>query len=376
MQWRNWEMRAATVALGFVLLIPTAHADETLRQCMRRAAERLHFNGIAYAARANDISEEVFGTSDQNGRLPVQHSTKFNIGSAGKMFTAVAIGQMVDRGLIRLDAPIGTYLNGLRPELAAITVTQLLAHTSGLGDYLKPENHELIEKARTATALLPLAIADLPSFAPGSRFAYSNSGYVVLGAIIERISKSTYADYLRQKIFAPAAMNDTALETAGSADPMTRMSPGGLMDKPALSPLRLAFASPAGGEVSTAADMARFLDALQSGRLVTATIRTELFTPQTTRSGEANYGLGFNVTVGPPLKIGHGGGAPGINAEIALFPDSGWKVVMLSNYDPPIASHMASVLERAMFAKDKAAACNAALNDPSLSSALPMHRQP
>src|SRR5690242_814535 len=119
-------MRPAKIALCFLLVIPAARADESLRQCMREAAVRLHFNGVAYAGRLNDVTEEVFGTSDQNQTIPVQPSTKFNIGSAGKMFTAVAIGQLVDRGLIRLDVPVGTYLDKLQPEIAAITVRQLL----------------------------------------------------------------------------------------------------------------------------------------------------------------------------------------------------------------------------------------------------------
>jgi CubicO group peptidase (beta-lactamase class C family) len=292
------------------------------------------------------------------------------------MFTSVAIGQLVDRGAIRLDAPIAAYLKGLAPPSAGITVRQLLAHTSGLGDYLRPQNRDLIEKARNAAALLPLALADPPAFVPGSRFLYSNSGYVVLGAIIEQVSKQSYADYLRHQIFGPAGMTDTDLDTAGSADPMTRMSPAGPLEKPVLSPLRLSFASPAGGEVSTAADMARFLDALNNGRLVTAVTRTELFTPQSAKGGSAQYGLGFAVTAGLPLKIGHGGGAPGINAEIALFPASGAKIVTLSNNDPPVASHLALVLERALFAADPAAACNSALNDPAVRSTPPPHGPP
>ena len=366
-------MRVVRIVAGVLLLTQAAQADESLRHCMGQTADRLHFNGVAYTAHRNDVTEETFGSSDENGNVPVQLSTRFNIGSAGKMFTAVAIGQLIDRGALRLDAPIGTYLKELPPALAGITIRQLLAHTSGLGDYLKPENRELIEKARTATALLPLAIGEPPSSAPGSRFAYSNSGYVVLGAIIERISKRSYAEYLRQEIFAPAAMKDTTLEDAGSADPMTRMSPAGPLTKPALSPLRLAFASPAGGEISTAADMARFLDALQNDRLITAATKAALFTEQRTRDGKTGYGLGFTVSPGPPLKVGHGGGAPGINADVALFPDSGWKVVTLSNYDPPTASHMAAVLERTLFAGDRAAACESALNDLALDPAFPTH---
>ncbi|HEX3431175.1 MAG TPA: serine hydrolase domain-containing protein [Rhizomicrobium sp.] len=365
-------MRLSVMALALLLAQPTC-ADEALQACLVRAAARLNFNGIAYLGRGAEIIEQPFGTSDESGRTPVEKTTRFNIGSAGKMFTAVAIAQLVDRGLVSWDAPIRTYLKDVKPDIGKITVRQLLAHTSGLGDYLKPENHAAIEKARTATALLPLALTDAPAFTPGSRFAYSNSGYVVLGAIIENVSHQTYAAVLERNIFARAGMNDTALDDSRAAAPMTRMSPARMLQHPAPSPLRLPFASPAGGEASTAADVARFLKALQENRLVSATSKAELFTPQAAWGGGPSYGLGFVVNPGPPLKVGHGGGAPGVNAEIALFPASGWEVVMLSNYDPPTASHLASVLERALFAENKAAACKNATNDPALGSALPTH---
>jgi CubicO group peptidase (beta-lactamase class C family) len=357
------------LAATAVLLAQSVSADEVLKACLRQAAPQLNFNGIVRVERGPDVLEEPFGTSDVNGQVPVQAATRFNIASAGKMFTAVAIAQLVDRNLMSFDAPIGTYLKDARSEFAKITIRELLGHTSGLGDYLNPANHDVIEKARTATALLPLAFASPPAFRPGSQFAYSNSGYIVLGAIIERVTHKTFADYLQQEIFSRARMKDTTLDDTGSADQMTRMSPAGLLDKPILSPLRLPFASPAGGETSTAADMARFMDALQKGELVSTEAKTRLFTPQPNSGGNRPYGLGFNISAGPPLKVGHGGGAPGINAEIALFPASGWTIVTLSNYDPPTASRVEALLERVLFAADRtSASCDRALHDPALTS--------
>src|SRR5688572_6581320 len=144
------------------------------------------------------------------------------------MFTAVAIGQLADSGKLRFDDPVGRHLPDLPAELRAITVDQLLTHRSGLRDYFQPKNRAAMQSARTATDLLPIAIADGLAFAPGSAQAYSNSGFVVLGAIVERLSGLRFADYLQRRVFATAGMAETSLDgTAPRAVPMTRMSPDG-----------------------------------------------------------------------------------------------------------------------------------------------------
>jgi len=104
------------------------------------------------------------------------------------MFTAVAVAQLIDAGKVQLGDPIGVQVKGLTPEAAVVTIRQLLTHSSGLGNFFSPENLPAIEKARTASDLLPLVAADKPSFAPGSRFQYSNTGFLLLGILVERIS--------------------------------------------------------------------------------------------------------------------------------------------------------------------------------------------
>lgn len=155
----------------------------------------------------------------------------------------------------------------LKPEFSSITVAQLLNHTSGLGDYFEPANKATIDAALTASDLLPLALAAPPAFTPGTRRAYSNSGFVVLGAIIEKVTGLTYTDFIRKEILTPLGMRDTQFEATGSAEPMTRMSPGGMLDRPVPSPLRDLHASPAGGAVSTTRDVSKFLAALGGTKL-------------------------------------------------------------------------------------------------------------
>ena len=139
-------------------------------------------------------------------------NARFNLGSAGKMFTGVAVGQLIDAGKVRLEDPIGAQVKGLTSEAAAVTVRQLLTHTSGLGNFFSPENLVAIEKARTASDLLSLVASDKPSFPPGSRFQYSNTGFLLLGILVERVSGQSYGRYLDEHVFNPAGMVTTGLE--------------------------------------------------------------------------------------------------------------------------------------------------------------------
>jgi D-alanyl-D-alanine carboxypeptidase len=370
------------VLVSTLLLCSTAQAGVPatgpgpIAACMVRAAAELGFNGDIYARHGDLTVEKAFGAADTAGQVPVTGETRFNIGSAAKMFTAVAIGRLVDKGAVQFDAPIGRYLTGLKPEFAGITVAQLLNHTSGLEDYFDPRNKAAIDAAVTATDLLPLALATPPAFTPGSKRAYSNSGFVVLGAIIEKVSGQSYADFIRQEILVPLGMTHTRMDVADSADPMSRMSPEGMLDKPRPSPFRQLRASPAGGIFSTASDLSLFLTALTDGHLLDRATADALLTPRTDPGGgPGTYGYGFNVRPKPALRVGHGGGAPGVNAEIALYPGSDWQLIALSNYDPPVASRMVTVLESVVSAGDPAAACTTALADPALKAPMapPQH---
>jgi len=349
-------------------------ATESIAACMTRAASSLGFNGAVMTRGADGSVERFFGAADAAGKRPVAADTRFNLGSASKMFTAVAIGRLVDRGTIQFDAPIARYIPGLKLPFAAITIGQLLNHTSGLGDYFQPSNASAIAAARTATDLLPLALAELPAFIPGSKRAYSNSGFIVLGAVIEKVSGLTYEKFVQQQIFAPLGMRDTRADGRGAAEPMSRLSAGGMLQAPApvrMPPLR---ASPAGGMFSTPSDMTAFISALTDGRLLSRATMATLLTPRADPGGgPGTYGYGFDVRA-MPLRIGHGGGAPGVNAQIVFYPNSGRQLIALANRDPPVASQMVAVLEKSLLASDPASACAAALSDPDIKAFGPPMR--
>jgi CubicO group peptidase (beta-lactamase class C family) len=315
------------------------------------------FSGILALGRDGKLIENFgFGHPDAAGQLPFSPDTRFNIASAGKMFTAVAIGQLVEQHKLSFDEPVGHVLPSLPADFAKVTIDQLLTHRSGLGDYLRFENRQAIDAARTATDLLPIAIKDGLAFAPGSRQQYSNSGYVVLGAVIEKLSGASYADYVRAHIFEPAGMTNADLTgTMPHATAMTKHAPDGSLS-PVAHPAPVIGgnrASPAGGALASARDMIRFGEALRSGKILSRAIAEQLWKPRVPGpshdGAQVSYAYGFVRMEYPGgiWAVGHGGGSLGINAEFELFPWTGETIVSLSNYDPPSATDAIAIARRA-----------------------------
>ncbi|HEX5257366.1 MAG TPA: serine hydrolase domain-containing protein [Sphingomicrobium sp.] len=334
------------------------HGLGALQECLAASAKAGRLSGIVAVGRGGALAaSDAFGHPDPAGRLSFSPRTPFNIASAGKMFTAVAIGQLVEKRKLSFDQPIGHVMAGLPASIGKITIDQLLTHRSGLGDYLRPENAEAIRAARTASDLLPLAIRDGFAFAPGSKQQYSNSGYVVLGAVIEKLSGMSYADYVRTHIFVPAGMSAADLAgTAPRATAMTKHQPDGSMASVARPAPEIGGrrGGPAGGAVASALDMVKFGEALRSGKLLSRSIVEQLWAarvPGQSRDGaQVSYAYGFVRMDYPDGRwaVGHGGGSLGINAEFDLFPASGETIVALSNYDPPSATDAMAMARRAI----------------------------
>jgi CubicO group peptidase (beta-lactamase class C family) len=169
------------------------------------------FSGAVLVANDGDpIVQEAYGLADRETVQPNDIDTRFNLGSVSKMFTGVAIAQLVEQGKLAFGDTIGEYLTGFPDDVAdTVTIDQLLTHTSGMGDFLRGGNPEQAKAAETATDLLPLITNEPLLFEPGTQGSYSNSGYAVLGAIIEAVSGESYYDYVRDRIFEPAEMTRT-----------------------------------------------------------------------------------------------------------------------------------------------------------------------
>lgn len=292
--------------------------------------------------RAHGLAVRTGGT-DENGDpagIPNTLDTKFRYGSAGKMFTAVAVLQLVEAGRLSLDGTVDTYLPGYPNRELATTVTlrHLLTHTGGTGglDNLESDYAGDRQALRTHADYLEAHSARAPAFKPGTKVDYSNYGFVLLGAIIENVTGQDYYDVLREKVFAPAGMDSTGAEPESVAVPLRavayRSKAGEWRDAAATLPWR---GTAAGGGYTTVGDLLKFAQALQAGELLSPAMLARATTPQIE---EGWYGLGFiTVGEGPLRRYGHGGDADGMNADFRVFPESGWVLVSLTNIDPPAA---------------------------------------
>ncbi|GAA0736303.1 serine hydrolase domain-containing protein [Sphingomonas japonica] len=315
------------------------------------AADR--FSGVVLVAQGDRILlERGYGPidprDDRDDPAMITPDTRFNLASAGKMFTSTAILQLIAGGKLSLDTRVGEVLPNYRNRdfREKVTIRQLLTHTAGAGDIdlFGPENATNRAAARSHAAMVALHDDRAPAFEPGSNQEYGNFGFVVLGRIVELVSGEPYEAYLARHIFAPAGMTRTGF--ADCSDPAADIAVG--YASVAGKPVRNCETIPArgfgaGGQVSTARDMFAFVQALRSGKL----IPPGLFA-QATRTYREFMGLGFFATgygEGVPareFRWGHGGGADGINTDIRHYPSTGRTVIVLANRDAPVAHEIAN----------------------------------
>lgn len=303
------------------------------------------FSGVVLVAKDDEVMwTRAAGLADLDSETAIHTDSRFNLGSMGKMFTAVSILQLMDEGLVSLDGTIADYLPGYpNADVAAeITVEHLLTHTSGIVvDVFNEEFGLNPHQYRENADYLPLFVDEPLQFTPGEQFGYSNAGYIILGLIIEEMTGQSYDDYVREHIFEPSGMLATRAEDveddfADLAVGYTTMDivgndTGVLSDHRSLMPGR---GSAAGGAYSTAGDLHRFRNALFDHQLLNTESLELLLTGRVQIRDHVAYALGFFDEVQSGERVvGHGGGAPGVCSSLSMYPDSGYTVVVLSNTD-------------------------------------------
>jgi CubicO group peptidase (beta-lactamase class C family) len=315
-------------------------------QMLIRTSEADEFSGAALVAKdGNVLFKNAWGKANKATGAPNRTDTKFNLASAGKMFTAVAALQLMQTGKLSLDDTVGKHL----PDYAnkdvreKVTVRHLLTHTSGLDEMFNAKYEVEREHLRTVKDFVGLFETDPLKFEPGTRWSYSNAGFCLLGALIEKASGEDYYAYLDKHIFQPAGMTNTgAFETdkpaANMAIGYTRegaKTPEELRARKDNLAMHVVKGSPAGGSFSTVEDLARFANALTNHKLLDAEYLKMSMSPQAkTGIGNDATGLGFQIEpVNGHAIVGHRGGFPGISASFFMYPDDGYVVVVLCNYD-------------------------------------------
>src|SRR5256885_14221378 len=292
-------------------------------------AENKLSGGVLVAKDGVVVASKAAGVANKATNAPIDLNTKFNLGSMNKMFTAVAVAQLVQAGKLAFGDSVGKHLPDYPNKEVAekVTIHHLLTHTSGLGMYWNDKFMAQREKLLTVAAHLPLFASDPLAFPPGEKFQYSNAGYMLLGAIIERVSGQDYYSYVQEHIYKPAGMNDTgfydpAKETPNLAVGYTKMSPDGqpqaeIRDNTSIREIR---GGPAGGGFSTAPDLVKFQQALFSYKLLDKT-HTELVTTGKVDGprGMGKYGYGFGDNdLGGERSVGHNRGFPRLAADFAV----------------------------------------------------------
>jgi CubicO group peptidase (beta-lactamase class C family) len=323
----------------------SARADELARDD--------EFSGAVLIAKDDRVLfGHAYGLADRNRRIPNSIRTRFRIGSMNKMFTAVAILQLLEAGKVKLTAPLGTYLPDYpnREVATKVTIHQLLTHTGGTGDIFGPDFDAHRKALRTLADYVKLYGKRGLEFEPGSQWAYSNYGFILLGAVIERVTGQSYYDYVRPHVYAPARMTRSGSlpedqAVAGRSIGYTK-PPGTTAWVPNTDTLPYRGTS-AGGGYSTVEDLARFAHALLSHKLLNPRSTRLLITAKVKAGPGASYAYGFEDARDADGNgwVGHGGGAPGMNGDLRIYPKSGYVVAVLANLDPPAAQRISEYLD-------------------------------
>lgn len=317
-------------------------SHERIAEVARAALDKLvvgsDFSGCLTIRSAKEtILDECRGLAERSFGVPFDQQTRFHIASLGKMFTAVAVAQLVEAGKLSWDATLAQLLPEYtdRETARRITVWQLLHHTAGLGDFMVPEYFQNREKFIDPADYLDL-IARQPKLGePGKDWNYSNAGYVLLGRIVEKASREGYFDYVQRHLFSPAGMTASGFDRLDEIVPKLAV---GYYREGIFSPewkaawLKLGVkASPAGGGYSTNSDLLRFAQALREGKLLKPATVSKLF-DDAVPAGPGAYAAGFGDRLSHGAHIrGHAGGIEGTTANLQIVWESGAAVALTSN---------------------------------------------
>lgn len=342
------------------------HASATharLDSVARAFAARGEHSGVVLVAREGRVVyQAAFGEADRELHVANTVDTRFRIASTTKQFTAALVLRLVEEGSLRLDAPIVTYLADYpRPQGERVTLRHLLTHTGGLPDYPRLAGFYEREAARAHTPAELLALFDtLPlAYEPGARWAYSNSDYVVLGAIVERVTGKPYAVALRERLLLPLGLAETAFDEP--LEIVERRARGyvrgdsGLLNAPYIDASTV---YAAGMLRSTAGDLLRWAEALRAGRVFRDGATLALMTTPHVETGTPLGGYGFGVFAGDQQLGGravrviqHGGTINGFTTGYWRMPAEGAVVVVLDNTMSPATPALTRALAEALFAE-------------------------
>jgi CubicO group peptidase (beta-lactamase class C family) len=337
-------MKTARIFTLFIVAFITAtnafaqQNEQKIDDLLKQYYDYGQLNGtVLVADKGKVIYEKGFGQANMEWAIPNQPDTKFRIGSVTKQFTAALILQLIEEGKLKLDGKLSDYLPDYRKDTGEkITIHQLLNHTSGIPSYTNRADF-MVEISRdpysVADFVKKFASGDL-EFEPGKKFSYNNSGYFLLGAVIEKVTGKTYETVLTERIFKPLGMNDSGYD---NQTPLLQKRASGYQKTPAgyenAPYLDMSLPYAAGSLYSTVDDLFKWDQSLYEDKILSAASKKLMFTP-----GLSNYGYGFNIydqTIGKTTEktkiIQHGGGINGFNCLLTRAVDKRQTVIILDN---------------------------------------------
>ncbi len=327
--------RLLTIGLLLLVVVARAHAqspDPTARmqQVIQSFVDNKTFMGAVLVSKEGKlIINQGYGSADLEWNIPNAPDAKFRLGSLTKQFTAASILLLEERGKLKIEDPISKYMSDAPATWSKITIYNLLTHTSGIPNFTSFPDYAPTEWKDTNPTELVARFRDKPlDFEPGSKFSYSNSGYILLGYLLEKISGQTYADFLQQNIFTPLGMTDTGLDDNAMILPKRAQgyspSPKGIHHAGYTS-MTIPFS--AGAIYSTTGDLLKWEQGLFGGKVINPASLTKMTTPF-----KDDYAFGLLVVNKDGHKrITHGGGIEGFNTSLNFYPDDKLIVIVLAN---------------------------------------------
>ena len=332
--------RAVSIFLCFLLaasaLLSSQAPDAAVTAYVKSEMQRQHIPGLALLIVKNGkiVRAEGFGLANVELQVPVKPETIFQSGSVGKQFTATAVMMLVEEGKIGLDDPLTKFFPNAPAPWSQVTVRELLSHTAGFGDYPKKFN---FRKDWTEDELLKLVESIPLAYPPGTKWAYSNLGFLTLGILIHRVTGEFYGDFLQQRIFHPLDMNTTRIISESDIIPNRaagyRLVKGELKNQEWVAPALNTTAD--GSLYFSILDLAKWDAALYTEKLLKSSSLDEMWTVAKLKDGQPNkgpYGFGWFIEQRNGHRcIHHDGSWQGFETAIDRYVDDQLTVVALTN---------------------------------------------
>ena len=326
---------------------PLGASTARMEQVIQSHASAGTFMGTVLVARDGAVVfDKAYGMANLELDVPNTTATKFRLGSVTKQFTAAAILLLEERGQLKIDDKVKAYLPDAPMNWDRITVFNLLTHTAGIPNFTSLADYGTIKlSARTAAASVAAVRDKTLDFGPGENMSYSNSGYLVLGEIIEKVSGQSYEKFVTDNIFTPLGMTDSGYDSNTALIPRRASGyikgPAGYVNA---GYIHMSIPHAAGALYSTTGDLLKWQQGLFAGKVVSNASLDRMIRPF-----KNDYALGLTSTLDKGRRvIAHGGGIDGFNTHLAYYPDTRTVIVALSNVNGPVPGALAAQLSALM----------------------------